>query len=39
MEKIDKIFIWYTRYKYYALTKPTSILVPSYKLLVFAFNY
>jgi len=27
-----------TRYKYYALTKPASILVASYKGFVFAFN-
>jgi hypothetical protein len=34
----DNIYIWYTRYKYYALTKPTSILVPSYKRFGFASN-
>jgi len=38
-ENTDNICIWYTRYKYYALTKPASILVPSYKRFVFAFNY
>jgi len=35
----DNIGTWYTRYKYYALTKAASILVPSYKGLVFASNY
>ncbi len=35
----DNIRVWYTSYKYYALTKPASILVPSYKHFVFAFNY
>jgi hypothetical protein len=32
----DNICIWYTRYNYYAVTKPASILVSSYKSFVFA---
>jgi hypothetical protein len=35
----DNICIWYTRYKYYAVTKPASILVSSYKSFVFVSNY
>jgi len=35
----DNICIWYTRYKYYALTKPASILISSYKSFVFVSNY